>query len=87
VSSGQFKAGAPSRNPTGRPTKFDSAMRQIKKPLEAMGANEHEIWALAMASAERSDVALSIVTTMIRLRLEAERAKPAQESADDDNFF
>lgn len=63
MSAGQFKKGAPSPNPAGRPSKFESALRQIKLPLEAMGVTEQEIWALATAFSEDSDFAISIVTT------------------------
>lgn len=87
MSAGQFKKGAPSPNPAGRPSKFESALRQIKLPLEAMGVTEQEIWALATAFSEDSDFAISIVTTMICLRLEAKTAKAASEASESSHDF
>lgn len=87
---GQFKKGAPSRNPAGRPTRAEVMMRKVRPTLVALGATEREISAMATAFAEKSMEGVKIVMGVICLRVDAaKRAAQAESEASESNndFF
>jgi hypothetical protein len=78
----RFQRGAPSANPTGRPTKLAQALRGLQ-PLARLGVREDELQALAEAHAAGNPQCWSAALALIagRLRLDpealAEAAQPA----------
>lgn len=77
-----FQPGAPSANPTGRPTKLVRALRGLQ-PLARLGVLQDELRALAEAQAVGSPQCWSAALALIagRLRIDpatlAEAAQPA----------
>ncbi|MGJ7570866.1 hypothetical protein ACSFBX_10050 [Variovorax sp. RB2P76] len=78
----RFRPGAPSANPTGRPTKLALARRGLQ-PLAHLGVLEGELQALAEAQAAGNarcwDAAMALIGGRLRLdpRALAQAAQPA----------
>ncbi|WP_440532563.1 hypothetical protein [Variovorax sp. YR566] len=72
-----FQPGAPSANPTGRPTKLTRALRGLQ-PLVRLGVREDELQALAEAHAAGNPQCWNAALALIAGRLQTDLAVLAQ---------
>jgi hypothetical protein len=72
-----FQLGAPSANPTGRPTKLARALRGLQ-PLVRLGVREDELQALAEAQAAGNLQCWSAALALVAGRLQSDPAVLAE---------
>ncbi len=76
TSSTRFLPGAPTANPTGRPTRLAVALRGLE-PLRQVGVTDDELAALARAQVGGSPQCRTVLVELIDRRLHRAEAAPA----------
>ncbi|MDR6855299.1 hypothetical protein [Variovorax guangxiensis] len=91
MNAGKFKAGAPSANPVGRPTREQALRRDLDGVRMDLGIEDDEFNALISAMMTGSPEAIDIAIELVHRRMYADllraRAEPDVEEKPDDDIF